>query len=256
MHFIFIILLIAIVVFLLYGIKAKKAVPVNLPENFKNLLEQNVAFYRRLDDESKTRFEHKVASFLSTITIEGIHTTVEDLDKILIGASAIIPIFAFNGWQYPNLTNVLLYPEQFNEDFDMKDGNRPVMGMVGSGSMNHKMILSKPALREGFKNETDKHNTAIHEFVHLLDGLDGSTDGIPAALLQKQYSIPWLNLVHENMKAIVSKKSDINPYGATNKTEFFAVAAEYFFERPDLLKTKHPDLYNIMEEIFNPQHQH
>ncbi len=250
MQFIFLILLIVIVVFLLKGMKPKKAAPIELPANFKELLQEYVAFYRRLNDEEKKRFETSVASFLSTITIEGINTRVEDLDKVLIGASAIIPIFSFNGWQYPNLTNVLLYPEHFNEEFNMKDKDRSVMGMVGNGAMNHKMILSKPALREGFQNETDKHNTAIHEFVHLLDDLDGSTDGIPEALLQKQYTIPWINLVHENIKAIRDKESDINPYGATNKTEFFAVAAEYFFERPDLLKLKHPELFNMMEEMF------
>lgn len=253
MQFIFLILLIVIVVLLLKGIKPKKAAPVELPANYKALLQEHVAFYTRLNDEDKQRFENNVASFLSTITIEGINTMVEDLDKVLIGASAIIPIFSFNGWQYPNLTNVLLYPEHFNEEFNMRDNNRPVMGMVGNGVMNHKMILSKPALREGFKNETDKHNTAIHEFVHLLDDLDGSTDGIPEALLQKQYTIPWINLMHENMKAIRANKSDINPYGATSKTEFFAVAAEYFFERPDLLQTRHPALFGMMEEMFRPR---
>lgn len=250
MQFIFIILLIVMVAFLLKGIATKKALPVSLPVNLKALLQQEVAFYRKLGETEKKQFENKVASFLSTISIEGINTKVDDLDKVLIGASAIIPICAFEGWQYPNLTNVLLYPEHFNESFDMKDNDRPVMGMVGNGAMNHKMILSKPALREGFSNETDKHNTAIHEFVHLLDNLDGSTDGIPEALLQKQYTIPWINLMHENIKAIIAKRSDINPYGATSKTEFFAVTAEYFFERPDLFKTKHPQLFEMMEEIF------
>ena len=34
--------------------------------------------------------------------------------------------------------------------------------------------------------------------------------------------------------------SDINPYGLTNKAEFFAVATEYFFERPGVMERKHP----------------
>jgi len=46
-------------------------------------------------------------------------------------------------------------------------------------------------------------------------------------------------------------RSDINPYGATNEAEFFAVVSEYFFERPKLLKEKHPELYNLLAEIFN-----
>jgi len=53
------------------------------------------------------------------------------------------------------------------------------------------------------------------------------------------------------IKNIYSKKSDINPYGGTNKAEFFAVASEYFFERPKLLENKHPELYFLLEKVFN-----
>jgi Mlc titration factor MtfA (ptsG expression regulator) len=44
--------------------------------------------------------------------------------------------------------------------------------------------------------------------------------------------------------------SDIDMYGATNQAEFFAVISEYFFERPDLLKTNHPELFEMLERIF------
>jgi len=50
---------------------------------------------------------------------------------------------------------------------------------------------------------------------------------------------------------IYEGKSDINPYGATENTEFFSVISEYFFERPKLLQQKHPELYIILEGIFD-----
>ena len=56
----------------------------------------------------------------------------------------------------------------FNENFDTKGSGRRILGMVGSGYMEGKMILSIPALRLGFANESDKKNTAIHEFIHLI----------------------------------------------------------------------------------------
>lgn len=252
MQIFFIVALIAIVVFLLNGIKAKSKPPVNfLPDEYKIILQQQVAFYRALSEEKKKKFENRMTAFLSAVTIEGVRTEVEYIDKVFIAASAVIPMFGFDHWQYSNLTNVLLYPEHFNEEFDMDGNEKPVMGMVGSGAMNHKMILSQPALREGFKNETDKNNTAIHEFVHLLDKMDGDIDGIPEMLLEKQYTIPWINLMHKEIDAILKNRSDINPYGATSKTEFFAVASEYFFERPQLFKERHPELFKLMEEIFD-----
>jgi Mlc titration factor MtfA (ptsG expression regulator) len=41
--------------------------------------------------------------------------------------------------------------------------------------------------------------------------------------------------------------------GATHEAEFFAVVSEYFFERPKLLKEKHPAVYEIPEKIFCKQ---
>ena len=221
-----------------------------LPGEYKLLLQQNVVFYQKLSEANKLEFEERVQHFLSAIKITGVGTEVEDIDRVLIGASAIIPIFAFPDWEYINLHEVLLYPETFNEQFEQTGSNRPVMGMVGSGAMNHVMILSKHALRQGFSNKTDKNNTALHEFVHLIDKTDGDTDGIPEVFLQHQYILPWVEMMRKNINDIMQDKSDINPYGAANQAEFFAVVSEYFFERPDLMKRKHPELYDMLEAIF------
>jgi MtfA peptidase len=125
--------------------------------------------------------------------------------------------------------------------------------MVGSGAMNNVMLLSQHELRQAFLNKTGKTNLAIHEFVHLVDKMDGAVDGIPAFILERKYILPWLELMQKNIQNIMADESDINPYGATNKAEFFAVVAEYFFERPDLLKTKHPELYDLLAKIFRQQ---
>jgi Mlc titration factor MtfA (ptsG expression regulator) len=231
--------------------KTKKALP--MPDNYRQLLNDNVQFYQKLDDAGKKQFEQRMQSFLSGIRITGVRATVEDIDRVLIGASAVIPIYAFPNWEYVNLDEVLLYPETFNEEFEQQGQDRSVLGMVGTGAMQHVMILSQHALRQGFLNKTDKNNTGIHEFVHLVDKTDGDTDGIPEILLQHQYTLPWLDMVHKNIAAIMHNKSDINPYGATNQAEFFAVVSEYFFERPDLLQSKHPELYEMLEKIFRKQ---
>ncbi|KIC91208.1 zinc-dependent peptidase [Flavihumibacter sp. ZG627] len=236
-----------------------KSRPINpnpdLPvSDIETILNKEVHYFTKLSELDKSRFIKEVISFLNGTRIEGIGTEIDDTDKLLVAASAVIPIFGFPEWHYRNLTDVLIYKNHFNEDFQAEGRNRPYMGMVGSGYMNGKMLLSKTALREGFTNRTDKNNTAIHEFVHLLDKADGSIDGIPEILLAKQYSIPWIDLVHKKMQEIIEDDSDINPYAATDKTEFFAVAAEYFFERPDLLKIHHPKLYEMLGKIFRQEH--
>lgn len=218
----------------------------------KQLLQQYVLFYQRLPEEEKTRFEQLLQAFLQKVLITGIKTTVEDRDRVFVAAAAIIPIFGFKGWEYRNIHEVLLYPDSFNEDYNITGEGRNTLGMVGTGPMQNVMILSQHDLRSGFLNHTDKSNTAIHEFVHLVDKTDGATDGFPGALLPHTYALPWLKHIHEEIQLIKTGDSDINPYGATNEAEFLAVAAEYFFERPDLMKQKHPVLFGMLEQLFIP----
>jgi len=220
------------------------------PKNWSVILVQNVAFYNTLSAVEKKRFEYKVQEFLLNCRITGIETTVDITDQLLVAASAVIPIFPFEDWTYCQLDEVLLYPATFNDNFETEGEDRRILGMVGSGYMEGVMILSQKALRHGFKNNTDKKNTAIHEFIHLIDKADGSIDGIPSLLLDKQYVIPWMDLVSKKIDEIYAGESDINPYGGTNRAEFFSVLGEYFFERPKLLEKKHPELYDLLERIF------
>lgn len=221
-----------------------------VPTDYQVLLQEHVRYYQQLSPADKTRFEAMLQRFLRRTHIEGVGVVVEPLDRVLVAASAIIPIFGFKDWEYFNLTNVILYPDTFDSTYQYEGNNRNILGMVGTGPLNGQMILSRSALREGFSNVTDKNNTAIHEFVHLLDKTDGIIDGLPTKLMEHSYSIPWMKLVHQTIQEISAGHTDINPYAAFNEAEFFAVISEYFFERPDLLAEKHPELYEMLTKIF------
>ena len=223
-----------------------------LPPTYAELLQTHVAYYQSLPDEKKREFENRVNQFLNRIQIEGVGIPIDDLDRVLVASSAIIPIFGFDTWDYYRLTDVLLYEGSFNPDFETTGSGRSILGMVGEGgALQSTMVLSKPALHEGFANQTGKSNTGIHEFVHLLDQADGATDGLPEFMLDKNHTEPWLRLIHASIQDIKANHSDIDPYGVTNEAEFFAVVSEYFFKRPDLLHQKHPELFARLEEMFH-----
>ncbi len=224
------------------------------PKNWKEYLENEVLFYRNLKTPDKNRFEQSILAFLDKVTITGVGTEVDDRDRLLVATSAVIPLFGFPGWSYRNLNEVLLYEGKFNRDYQTEGGDRNILGMVGSGEMNRMMILSKPELHRGYTNHTGKSNVGIHEFVHLLDKADGTTDGLPEVLMQHQFSIPWLKRIHKEIKEIHQGRSDINPYGATNEAEFLSVVSEYFFTQPQLLEKKHPELFNMLEKIYRTKH--
>ncbi len=219
------------------------------PEPWRRLLNEKVRFYQRLNHRQKAQFERDIQVFLAETKITGVKTEVDQELRLLIAVSAVIPIFGFDNWDYHRLKEVLVYPRAFGHDFLHNEEDGDIQGVVGDGILSQVVILSKPAIINGFAAQADGRNTAIHEFVHLVDGADGAFDGIPA-LMEQSYTLPWLDLIHREMEIIKRRKSRLRPYGATNKQEFFAVAGEYFFERPNDLKRHHPELYEMLSEVF------
>lgn len=246
----FVLVIVGFVMIALRATRRRKIIvaPVEQAET-NTLLMEHVSFYQKLDKDGQGQFERRVLQFLSVTQITGVGVVPTYLDKVLVAASAIIPIYHFPDWQYRNIQEVLLYGTSFNKEYKTEGADRNVLGMVGDGAMNGQMILSLPSLRSGFKS-ADGHNTAIHEFVHLIDKADGSVDGVPEYLLASPYIIPWVKMMQEEIHKIRDAESDINPYGGTNNAEFFAVIAEYFFERPEALRGKHPRLYAMLEKMF------
>lgn len=219
-------------------------------EDWRKILEKRVAFYTKLSDVEKARFEKAILQFFNDVEITGIEIEIDDTDRILVASSAVIPLFGFSGWRYRNINEVLLYQGSFDQDYKTRGKDRNVLGMVGSGAMNRMMILSKPALHQGFRIPMGKSNVGIHEFVHLLDMADGAIDGLPEVLMQQQFVLPWLHEMHEEIRDIKNRNSKINPYGATNEAEFLSVVAEYFFNQPDHFEKNYPELFDLMEKIF------
>jgi Mlc titration factor MtfA (ptsG expression regulator) len=239
--------------FILYRIFQRTEVDIHdFRKEWRQILLGNVDFYLHLTPEERTRFERDILVFFEKVRISGVDTPINDMDRLLVASSAVIPLFGYPGTSFDNLSEVLIYKGNFNREYGTDfEVNRNILGMVGDGHMNRHMILSKPALRNGYDKKHASHNVGIHEFVHLLDKADGSTDGIPQFVLKSKEVQPWLDLVHGEIEKILSGESDINPYGATNEAEFFSVVSEYFFMQPQLLRAQHPELYDKLKSIYS-----
>jgi MtfA peptidase len=239
-----------IILIVLFVFQPKRVHGTALPANFRELLTDYVRFYVELNEEGQKRFDDRLQKFLSSVKITGANAEVEDLDKVLVGAAAVIPVYYIPDWEYVNLREVLVYPGNFNTDFEQQGTGRTVTGMVGTGALQNVMILSKWELRQGFINSKDNRNTAIHEFVHLIDKMDGTLDGVPEILLERKYVARWLELLERTMQEIRQGISDIDAYGATGPVECFPVLAEYFFEQPEAFRDRHPELADMLQRIF------
>lgn len=227
--------------------KLLNSIPV---KEIEKLLDQNIEFYQQISSpEKKEIFKNRIIHFIQDVKFTTVGNAKHTLlDEVMIASSAIIPLFAFPDWEYKNIHEIILYDDHFDTNYKV-DENKHIMGMVGDGAMNDTMLLSLRALRAGFTSE-DGSQTALHEFVHLIDKADGTTDGVPEYLIPKELVTPWLKHIRSTIQEIKKEGNDINPYASTNEAEFFAVISEYFFEKPENLKLHHPELFEMLNDMF------
>jgi hypothetical protein len=191
-----------------------------------------------------------VAVFLDETPITAVGCKLDETCRVLVAASAVIPILGLDAWEYRMLREVLIRRGEFEARQHPSDDAHPLLGMVGGkgSAFTGTLVLSRPDLIGGF-DAPDKFNVGIHEFAHLVDLADGSMDGVPGSL-SPQETRRWLELVREEMAAGGAGWSDIPEYAFTNEAEFFAVVTEYFFEAPQELAAEHPALYEMLRRIY------
>jgi len=223
---------------------------LEMTHEHKSFLLDTVSFYRSLSPDEKTLFETRCLSFVQDTEFIGHDLEVSDEDRLLVACGSVILAWGFSQWHYVKVETVILVSRSFNQNSEFNQADSNITGLVGTHHLRGKMILCQPALHQGFSNDKDKRNVAIHEFAHLIDMADGEIDGLPRQISEHSFSIPWLGLVKKKIQDINQNESDIRDYGATNNAEFFSVSSEYFFEQPKLLKRKHPELYKNLESFY------
>ena len=180
-----------------------------------------------------------------------------DQIKLTIAAEACL-LLLNRGWSvYPKLYSILVYPTAFRAEREQRqaDGTVAMAGhnLLGESWSNGKVILSWDDVASGVADFTDGHNVVLHEFAHQLDSESGSTNGAPP-LRHNSYK-SWATVLSGNFedlkwRSMRHQKTVMDEYGTTNPAEFFAVATETFFEKPQQLHKKRPELYRELSEYY------
>lgn len=94
-------------------------------------------------------------------------------------------------------------------------------------------------------------NVVYHEFAHKLDALSGEADGTPP-LADRDVRAAWEQTLGTNFRRLRRRGRDplVRAYGATNRTEYFAVLSELLFTRPVELRAHLPRVYALLIEFY------
>jgi len=126
--------------------------------------------------------------------------------------------------------------------------------ILGEAQLRGPVLLVWDAVKRGARHPEQGHDVVYHEFAHKLDMLDGAADGTPE-LGSRQAVARWVEVCGTAFNALrerVAKGQStfIDAYGATNEAEFFAVATEFFFDRPVEMRQHEPDLYGVLRDFY------
>ena len=147
---------------------------------------------------------------------------------------------------YDRLTEIVVYPYVYGHEG--REG-----AVFGEAHSFGTVVLAWPAVKQGLLNPSDGHDTAVHEFAHVLDRADGAFDGTPELRANEHYR-PWGEVLGQRyleLKATAERKRTLlRSYGATNEAEFFAVATESFFEKPRQMRERAADLYAELSRFY------
>ncbi|MEM1440921.1 MAG: M90 family metallopeptidase [Verrucomicrobiota bacterium] len=188
----------------------------------------------------------------------GLKEVTEEM-RALISVQAALPIARLpNHRFYPELKSILVYPTAFRDRGNRRFGLREEddRGIhLGESWETGSIILSWESVLAGGRNSDDGMNVTIHEFTHQLDQING-TDGVPILRNREAYR-KWAEVFERTYEELVEDVNDgkgpeplIDPYGATNPAEFFAVSSETFFEESEELEEEHPDLYEQLKDYY------
>jgi Mlc titration factor MtfA (ptsG expression regulator) len=232
---------------LLRAWKRRRLAKRPFPEQWLPYLEQRVGFYPQLPEQWRDRFHELLKVFVwdkHFIGAGGMEIT--DEVRVVIGAAAVRMVLHLDLSYYDRLTEIVVYPSHYKHP----DEEGAILGEAQSWGT---VVLAWDAVVQGLKNIHDGHDTATHEFAHVLDRADGAFDGTPVLRALSSYH-PWAEVMSHHYgrlkKRARPERKALRSYGAKNEAEFFAVATESFFEKPEQLHKRTPDLYDLLKRFY------
>jgi len=213
----------------------------------------SMEFVEAFTSDERSRFEDLVKLLLDQIYWEGRSgLEVTDEMRVCIAAQACRLTLNLSEDAYRRARTVYVFPGTYSAHGG--DSGEGRSHRHGEAWLRGPMVFSWDAARHGVRNEDDGRNVVYHEFAHKLDMLDGYADGVPPVATSGAHQA-WTEVLDAEYKALVQadergKRTLLDKYGATNPAEFFAVATELFFERPDRMKDRHEELYRSMAAFY------
>ena len=210
---------------------------------YHTTISQYISYYNKLPDWGKLRFLKRVHFFKNSKEFHYLNLESIPEMPVLVSASAVQLTFGLRSYLLPFFKNIYLTADAYKAKYfeELTVGHVSTTGIY----------IAWKYFLEGFSNDNDGVNTALHEMAHALRhqsqmkefGMD--TDFNPDFAKYMQQYGPVL------IQAFMNRRSFLRNYAFTDFEEFWAVSVEAFFEMPAELKQYLPGIFSTLCEVLN-----
>jgi Mlc titration factor MtfA (ptsG expression regulator) len=226
--------------FIYYKLVDAAAIVKPLSANRKAILEKYFFYYNKLSRSDQKKFEERVSRFLHSKRFIGRGITITEEMKILTAATAVLISFGLPMVTLTHFDKILIYADTYyshiNRQYHLGEVN-PRLGII---------ILSWKSFVEGFVDNKDARNLALHEMAHALH-FENQIRNEEYDFLNRNALAHWDQLAAQEINQVRDNTDHLlRQYAGTNEHEFFAVAMETFFENSHQFNKALPELYHTM----------
>ena len=236
--------------------RVRAALARAFPDEWRHLLEERWAQWRTLDTAERAHLEDLIRVLLVDRYWEatrGFRLTAQM--RVLIAALATLPILGLDIDYYRRVTSIIVAPSTVRLEGPRPAGNGLYTdepeAIIGQAAHEGPVIIAWDAAEEQAARPESGRNVVYHEFAHKLDMLGGAVDGTPPLDSSAAYHrwVEVCTLEYERLRR--GEAGDLlDPYGAENPGEFFAVITETFFCQPLPLEAEKPALYSVLRDFY------
>lgn len=229
------------------------------PAQYSAILARYIPAWREMPVPLQLQLKNLVKRFLHQkkfVGCDGLQVT--DEMRVAIAGLACLLVLNRNSKVFPSLRHVLVYPSAFlapRDEFEVGGVVTHASQTLAGESWNDgRVIVAWDHVQQASLDPEHKHNVVWHEFAHQLDSESGKTNGAPLLPSKKAYH-NWSNLMAQEYSQLQQAaewqlETVLDHYGASSPAEFFAVATETFFGRPQEMADAHPQLFLLLQEYY------
>lgn len=249
-----------VALFLLWPVfTLRRALRQAFPAEHSAILARYIPSWRDMPVPLQLQLKQLVKQFLHQKKFIGCDGA-EITDEIRVSVAGLACMLLLNRKTgvFPSLRHILIYPSAFfvpRSEFGVGGVVTHASQTLAGESWNDgRVILAWDHVQQAALDPMHQHNVVWHEFAHQLDSESGHTNGAPL-LPSKRFYTYWSSVMSQEFEQLqqaaeMEIPGVIDHYGATNPAEFFAVATETFYGRPQEMAEQHPALFNLLQRYY------